>query len=84
MTEKVLIQPEYEEIDLTFSDFMIARKNGQTGVINTRGKIVVPFEFQKIKTSNPNIKKRFPWLLAAKNGFWGLIDPTGRTVEPFE
>jgi hypothetical protein len=84
LTEKVLIQPEYEEIDLTFSDFMIGRKNGQTGVINQKGEIVVPFEFQKIKTSSPNVKKRFPWLLTAKNGFWGLIDPTGRTVEPFE
>ncbi len=84
MTEKVLIQPEYEEIDLTFSDFMIGRKNGQTGVINTKGEIVVPFEFQKIKISSPNVKKRFPWLLAAKNGFWGLIDPAGRTIEPFE
>lgn len=84
MTEKVLIQPEYEEIDLTFSDFMIGRKNGQTGVINTKGEVVIPFEFQKIKTSSPNIKKRFPWLLAAKNGFWGLIDPAGHTIEPFE
>jgi len=84
LTEKVLIQPEYEEIDLTFSDFMIGRKNGQTGVINTKGEVVIPFEFQKIKTSSPNIKKRFPWLLAAKNGFWGLIDPAGRTMEPFE
>lgn len=83
-TEKVLIQPEYEEIDLTFSDFMIGRKNGQTGVVNTKGEVVIPFEFQKIKTSSPNVKKRFPWLLAAKNGFWGLIDPTGRTFEPFE
>jgi hypothetical protein len=83
-TGQVLIQPEFEEIDLTFSDFMIGRKNGQTGVINQKGEIVVPFEFQKIKTSSRNVKKRFPWLLAAKNGLWGLIDPTGRTFEPFE
>ncbi len=84
MTEKVLIQPEFEEIDLSYSDFMVARKNGKTGVINKKGAVVIPFEFQKIKPSSPDIKRRFPWLLAAKNGFWGLIDPTGHTFEPFE
>jgi hypothetical protein len=84
MTDNVLIQPEFEEIDLAFSDFMVARKNGKTGVINKKGEVVVPFEFQRIRPSSPNIKRRYPWLLAAKNGLWGLIDPTGRTFEPFE
>jgi len=63
---------------------MVARKNGKTGVINKKGEVVVPFVFQRIKPSSPDIKRRFPWLLAAKNGFWGLIDPTGRTFVPFE
>jgi hypothetical protein len=84
MTAQVFVQPEYEEIDLYYSNFMVAKKNGKTGVINKNGEVLVPFEFQKIRASSPDIKRRFPWLLAAKNGLWGLIDPVGHTIEPFE
>ena len=83
-TGQVVIKPEYESIDLSFSDFMVATKNGKTGVINKKGEIVVPFEFQIIKPSSSNPKARFPWLLAGKNGLWGLIDPAGHIFEPFE
>ncbi len=84
LTGKVLVQPEYEEIDYYFSDFMVVQKSGKTGAINKKGEIVVPFEFQKIRSSSSNIDRRFPWILAAKNGFWGLIDAKGNTFLDFE
>ncbi len=82
-TEKVFVQPEYESMDEVFSDFMVAKKNGKTGVVNKKGEVVIPFEFQRIRSSSPDLKRRFPFILAAKNGFWGLIDANGRTIEAF-
>jgi hypothetical protein len=82
-TGAIIVKPEFEDIDRYYSSFMVARKNGRAGVVNQKGEIVIPFEYQKIYASSPDIKNRYPWILAEKNGFCGLISPNGVLFEPF-
>lgn len=52
--------------------------NNKWGVINKKGEIVIPTEYQE-GTDISNGK-----VVAKKDGKWGLLDTTGKTLLPFE
>jgi hypothetical protein len=52
--------------------------NNKWGVINKKGEIVIPTEYQEgIDISNGKV-------VAKKDGKWGLLDTAGKTLLPFE
>lgn len=43
LNDSILIPFVYEELDITYSDFMIAKREGMWGAINKKGEAVLPF-----------------------------------------
>lgn len=95
ISKEILITAEYEHLEHYYSDFIIAKKNGKNGIIDGRGKTIIPFEFDNITKPMPakgkNMLKRgggfnypFQWFVAGKDGKWGMIDSLGNAVVPIE
>ena len=67
---------DFEEVD---NYFISVKKDGQCGVINRNGKVVIPFKYDAITISTicgPRTMQVF------KNGLTGLIDYTGKVIYP--
>ena len=52
--------------------------NGKYGGIDKNGKIVIPFEYDKIGELHNGL------IAASKNNLWGFIDTNGNIKIPFE
>lgn len=48
-SNKVLIQPEYESLDLVDDPYVIARLGDSLGVLDPNGKVIIPFMFDDIE-----------------------------------
>lgn len=53
ITRSIIIEPQYDSIDhFSNEGLAIAEKNHAKGVINKKGKIVIPFDYDRITLSN--------------------------------
>jgi hypothetical protein len=79
LNDSILIPFEYEELDITYSDFMIAKRAGLWGAINKKGEAVLPFEYISL------IHGKKGTLLAALNYHeYGLLSRTNVVLVPLE
>lgn len=46
---KVIIQPMYDSLDFSSNNRIIAKKNNLLGLISTKNKIIIPFEYEQIE-----------------------------------
>ena len=67
-------------INLYNSKYVAASKSNKFGVIDFSGKVIIPFEYQKIRFLSDNSK----YVAAMNNDKFGLLDLTGKVVLPFE
>jgi len=79
---KTVIPLIYEYLPKSFSDFMIAKKDGVFGVINRRNETVLAFEYNELRTMAYQAETSA--LIAKKNGLYGLIDRQGNILLPLE
>jgi hypothetical protein len=79
LNDSILIPFVYEELDITFSDFMKAKIGGMWGAINKKGEAVLPFEYVSLQHAKKGT------LIAARNYHeYGLISPENEVLVPLE
>ena len=79
LNDSILIPFEYEELDITYSDFMKAKIGGMWGAINKKGEAVLPFEYVSLQHAKKGT------LIAARNYHeYGLISPENGVLVPLE
>ena len=77
---ELVIPFEYDEkgkVDFKTKHIPI-KKNSKIGLIDTLGKVMVPFLFDYISTFNDGLGG------AMRNGYWGVIDLKGNIIIPFK
>ena len=73
----VLVDCQYEQTVLSFfQGYTNIEQNGKTGLMDSRGNVVIAPEYVSLNAENGLV-----W--ARKEGEWGVLDVTGRTVIPF-
>lgn len=79
LNDSILIPFEYEELDITYSDFMIGKRGGLKGAINKKGEAVLPFEYVSLHHG-----KKGTLIAARKYHENGLISPANEVLMPLE
>jgi hypothetical protein len=74
----VLLQPEYEAINMTINQLIAVKKGGKIGFYDLDGQIVLPIAFTKYDASN------YQFLVLYKDNLCGLYDYTGQEVLPIQ
>ena len=76
---EIIIDPIYDEISGYFQDgFMRVRNDGKTGIIDEKGKLIIPVEYDDISDLKNGL------LLAQKENQWGMIDLQNQIIIPFD
>ena len=80
---KTVIPLEFEDFGYEFRDGVInAKKQGKWGLLNNKGKILVPFQYDYIRFPEDGLS-----VARIKKGeakVYGVVDENGKTVVPFE
>ena len=79
--DNISIPIEFESSGFTWfssSDEIMVKKDGFWGVIDNKGKIVIPFCFDSINIDERNIYR------VSKDGVYGIISQDGRELFPFK
>ena len=77
LNDSILIPFVYEELDISYSDFMIAKREGMFGAINKKGEAVLPFVYISLSHGKKGA------LIAARNYHeYGLISPGNEVLVP--
>lgn len=82
--KRLLVPCEYDKIHNMFGQHVVAVKNGKMGVVDLKGVLEVPFEYE---TFNERLRNGlFPFGVTVSRGKlrWGLVDSTGHVVLPAE
>ena len=79
LNDSILIPFVYEELDITFSDFMIAKRDGMWGAINKKGEAVLPFEYVSLQHA-----KKGTLIAARKYHEYGLLSRANDVLVPLE
>lgn len=93
-TIELLIPFEYDQIDMITDaiPYVIAKQQGNYGVLNAQGKTIIPFEYEQLEFYNISAKDHFEEALSAndfvfkakKNGLFGFIDIHHKAVLPIQ
>jgi hypothetical protein len=79
LNDSILIPFVYEELDITYSDFMFAKREGLWGAINKKGEAVLPFVYISL------INGKKGTLVAARNYHaYGLLNRANEVLVPLE
>ncbi len=79
LNDSILIPFVYEELDITYSDFMIAKREGMWGAINKKGEAILPFVYISL------INGKKGTLIAARNYHeYGLLSRANDVLVPLE
>ncbi len=85
----VLIPAQYERIHYQYCGFMLATKEGKSGVVNEANEVVIPFEYNHLEiiyiqdyTKIPDVTLTEMRLLAKKADKIGIIDGLGHVISP--
>lgn len=73
----VVIKCIYEDGSIYYTDLIPVKLNGKWGVVDLKGKVVIPFEYDKI--TNYNVKKGYPFI-AEKNDLKYEINSEGKVL----
>lgn len=80
---RVVVACQYDYIDYPHNGLAAVKKDGRTGVIDSRGREVIPVVEDRFggKTPYPQTRNLF---VLEKDGRVGAVDSLGNTVIPFE
>lgn len=81
-TGKVVILQEYEGADRFSHGLAPVKKNGLWGYIDTKGIVVIPFQFQSAKPFSDNLELAPVEKFDAGEKAWGYIDLKGNWIIP--
>ncbi len=79
LNDSILIPFVYEELDITYSDFMIAKRDGMWGAINKKGEAVLPFVYISLING-----KKGTLIAARKYHEYGLLSRANDVLVPLE
>lgn len=79
LNDSILIPFEYEELDIVFSDFMLAKRGGMWGAINKKGEAVLPFLYISLTHG-----KKGTLIAARKYHEYGLLSRANEVLVPLE
>jgi hypothetical protein len=79
LNDSILIPFVYEELDISYSDFMIAKRNGMWGAINKKGEAVLPFVYISLING-----KKGTLIAARKYHEYGLLSRSNDVLVPLE
>ncbi|MGX7666147.1 WG repeat-containing protein [Flavobacterium pedocola] len=74
-----ILRTDYTYLAFLDEQYLIAEKNSLTGIIDTKGTIIIPLNYDNI--SCYTIDK--PFFLVQKNGIQALFDANGQEKHPF-
>lgn len=79
----VVVACQYDYIDYPHNGLAAVKKDGRTGIIDSRGREVIPVAEDRFggKTPYPQTRNLF---VLEKGGHFGAVDSLGNTVIPFE
>lgn len=80
---RVVVACQYGHIDYLHNGLAAVKKDGRTGVIDIRGREVIPVAEDRFGGKRPYPQTRNLFVLE-KNGRVGAVDSLGNTVIPFE
>lgn len=72
--EKLIIEPLFTEIESFIDGISIVTFDDLQGAINNKGDIVIPFQYEELRTSTQN---RIAFL---ENGLWGYFNTSGLVI----
>ena len=73
----------YDQLPRKYSNFMKAKKAGKYGIINKRGKEIIPIEYDWLFVRNvKGTNERY--IEVQKGGLRGILDITGKEVVPIQ
>lgn len=80
---RVVVACQYDHIDYLHNGLAAVEKDGRTGIIDSRGREVIPVAENRFggKTPYPQTRNLF---VLEKDGRVGAVDSLGNTVIPFE
>lgn len=72
----------YDELPKEYSDFMIAKKDGKYGVIDRKGELVIPFDYDKIREIYWNYKEKIKSenVMVTKGKMQGILNRKGEVL----
>lgn len=79
LNDSILIPFVYEELDITYSNFMIAKRGGLWGAINKNGEDVLPFVYVSLVNG-----KKGTLIAARKYHEYGLLSRANDVLVPLE
>jgi hypothetical protein len=79
LNDSILIPFEYEELDIVYSDFMLAKRRDMWGAINKKGEMVLPFVYISLKHG-----KKGTLIAARKYHEYGLLSRANDVLVPLE
>lgn len=89
--DSVLVEPIFSRIEPFYSTKMVAKKAKMYGLIDERGREILPFEYtgiEKFRFQTDRVDPKNPpkwfWLRASKNYKMGLMDSLAQVIVPFE
>ena len=80
---RVVVVCQYDHIDYLHNGLATVKKDGRTGVIDSRGREVIPVAEDRFGGKKPYPQTRNLFVLE-KDGRVGAVDSLGNTVIPFE
>ena len=80
---RVVVACQYDHIDYLHNGLAAVKKDGRTGVIDIRGREVIPVAEDRFGGETPYPQTRNLFVLE-KDGRVGAVDSLGNTVIPFE
>ena len=86
---KLLIEPIYEKLEATGdSPFLVVKKDEKYGVIDSTGKVILPFKYEALEHFDPfsfeTDIKRGDAFIVTENGKQGVINTKGKLLIPME
>ncbi|MDF3026557.1 MAG: hypothetical protein K0S23_864 [Fluviicola sp.] len=79
-----LVQAIYQEVTIYSADHLfVVKKNNKYGVINKKGILVIPLEYESLSPIGSNATSEF-FYYAKKDGKAGIISEDNRVTIPFE
>lgn len=83
---EILCDFEYENIGEFYKDYAIVNRNEKNGIINSKGKEIIPAIYRFDNISRERLMKEFDELgiiRVLKDGKWGLLNRKGELIVPF-
>ncbi|TGE27576.1 WG repeat-containing protein [Hymenobacter metallicola] len=78
---QAVVPPVYDEIQENYNGLLFVRQGAKWGVVNNKGKVVLPLEYDAIKATEAN---NFAFAIVEQQGRFGYLAEDGKLLVPLK